>query len=165
VKAKIDNVKPRFEMRRTEGPGQDPHWQDVKSPTSWKHLRPVPYKRDPHDKSPPRTTRLRHARQVSATHDLPIAPTGAWAMTRSVSPGRERHHRNAWGTIPRAMQEHQLAVMQAAGLDKSLNAGQYGCVAIPSTSSPTIPHASSVRGTQAPSTTRSSLSLGPSAAG
>jgi hypothetical protein len=55
--------------RRTKDPGQDPHWKDVKSPTSWQHFRPVPYKRDPHDKSPPSTTILRLARQVSTSHD------------------------------------------------------------------------------------------------
>jgi hypothetical protein len=43
-----------------------------------------------HDKSPPRTTSL-------ASHDLYTAPIGAWAMTRIVSPGRERHHQNVWG--------------------------------------------------------------------
>jgi hypothetical protein len=108
--------RPRFKTRRTEHPGQDPHWQDVKSPTSWQHLRPVPYKRDSprqvpasHEKSPPRTTSLRLARQVSASHDkslprttsllheLSPTPTGAWAMTRGTSLGREHHHRNMWG--------------------------------------------------------------------
>jgi hypothetical protein len=54
--------------------------------------------------------------------------------------------------------------MQAAGLDKSLNAGLPGCKAIPSTSSPTLPHASFARGTQAPPTTSSSLGLGLSVA-
>jgi hypothetical protein len=43
------------------------------------------------------------------------------------------------GTIPHAMQMHQPAVMQAAGPDKSLNAGLSGCTAIPSISSPTLP--------------------------
>jgi hypothetical protein len=43
MEAKIDNVKakmprltmsrPRFKMRRTEDPGQDPHWQDIMLPT------------------------------------------------------------------------------------------------------------------------------------
>jgi hypothetical protein len=60
---------PRFKTRKTEDPGQDLHWQDVMLPTSWQHLRSVPYKRDPlrqvstsHDKSPSRT-------QVSSSHD------------------------------------------------------------------------------------------------
>jgi hypothetical protein len=69
------------------------------------------------------------------------------------------------GTIPRAMQMHQLAVMQAAGSDKSLNAGLSGCTTIPSTSSLTLPYTSLSRGTQAPPTTGSSLDLGPSVAG
>jgi hypothetical protein len=68
------------------------------------------------------------------------------------------------GMIPRAMQVHQLASMQAAGPDKSLNAGLTGCVAIPSSSSPTLPHASSARGTQALPTTSSGLDLGSSVA-
>jgi hypothetical protein len=55
--------------------------------------------------------------------------------------------------------------MQAAGPDKSLNAGLTGCTAIPSTSSPTLPHASFARGTQAPPTAGSSLDLGLSVAG
>jgi hypothetical protein len=61
--------RPRFKTRRTEDPGQDPHWQDVMLPTSWQHLQLVPYKRDPlrqvsasHDKSSPRTTSLRPKR-------------------------------------------------------------------------------------------------------
>jgi hypothetical protein len=60
--------RPRFKTRRTEDLGQDPHWQDVRSPASWLHLRPVPCKRDPHDN-------LRLARQVSASHDKPPRTT------------------------------------------------------------------------------------------
>jgi hypothetical protein len=55
--------------------------------------------------------------------------------------------------------------MQAADPDKSLNAGLTGCAAIPSPSSPTVPHASSARGTQAPPTTSSGLDLGSSVHG
>jgi hypothetical protein len=109
-----------------------------------------------HDKSPPRPTSLCLAWQVSASHKLPPTPTGAWAMTRNTSLRHEHLHRNARGTIPRAMQTHQLAVMQAAGPDKSLNAGLSGRTTIPSTSSLTLPHANSARGTQAPPTTSSS---------
>jgi hypothetical protein len=50
--------------------------------------------------------------------------------------------------------------MQVASLDKSLNAGLTGCTTIPSTSSPTLPHACFARGTQAPPTAGSSLDLG-----
>jgi hypothetical protein len=63
------------------------------------------------------------------------------------------------------MQMRQLAVMQAGGLDKSLNAGLSGYTAITSTSSPTLRHAILARGTQAPPTTSSMLDLGPSVAG
>jgi hypothetical protein len=49
--------------------------------------------------------------------------------------------------------------MQLARPDKNLNAGLTNCVTIPSPSSPTLPHASSARGTQVPSTTRTNLRL------
>jgi hypothetical protein len=139
----------KFKTRRTKDPDQDPHRQDVRSPTSWQHLRPVPHKRDPPEKSPPRTRSLRLARQVSAMHDLPPALAGMWAMTRGASTTTNTHG----GTIPRAMQVHQLAAMQAADPDKRLNAGLTGCAAIPSLSSPALPHASS------------GLDLGPSVTG
>jgi hypothetical protein len=49
------------------------------------------------------------------------------------------------------MQIQQLAAIQAARPDKSLNAGLTGYMTITSPSSPTLSHASSARGTQAPS--------------
>jgi hypothetical protein len=152
MKAKIDNVKAKVQDEEDEDPNQDTHWQDVKSPTSWWHLRPVPYKRDPPDKSPPRTSspRLRMVRG-------PRHAVRAWGMSTTTE--------MRGGAIPHAMQMHQLAVMQAAGPDKSLNAGLSSCTAIPSTSSPTLPQASSTRGTQAPPTMSSSLDLGLSMAG
>jgi hypothetical protein len=64
------------------------------------------------------------------------------------------------GMIPHVMQVQQLVAMQSAHPNKSLNAGLTGCAAVTSPSSPTLPHASSARGTQAPSTTRTSLDLG-----
>jgi hypothetical protein len=112
--------RPRFRTRRTEDSSQDPHWQDIQSPTSWLHLRPVPYKRDPQDKSLPRTRSRRLARKVSALLDLPPAPTCAWSMTHGASLGREHHYRHTWGTIPHAMQIHQLAAMQAADPNETL---------------------------------------------
>jgi hypothetical protein len=82
----------RFKTRKTEDPGQDPHWQDVTLPTSWQHLRPVPHKRDPlqqvsasHDKSPPRTASLRPT------------STEVWATTRGASLEHGRLHHDAWG--------------------------------------------------------------------
>jgi hypothetical protein len=107
---------PRFKMRETEDLSQDPHWQDVTLPTSWQHLRPVPYKRDSLRQVSPRTTSLCLAREFSASHDKsppracsPPTSTEAWAMTRYESLGCECLHHNAWGLIPRAMQIHQLA--------------------------------------------------------
>jgi hypothetical protein len=83
--------RPRLKTRKTEDPGQDPHWQYIMLPTSWQHLRPFPHKRDP-------------LRQVSASHDKsprrtssPLTPTETWATTRSASLGRECLHRDAWG--------------------------------------------------------------------
>jgi hypothetical protein len=163
---------PRFKVRKTEDPDQDPHWQDVMFPTSWQHLRSASHKRDPlrqvsasHDKSPPRTTSLGLARQVSTSHELPPTPTEAWAMTHDASLGHERLHHDAWGNDSPRHAKAPWRPMQAAGPDKSLNAGLPGRRAIPSTSSPTLPHASFARGTQAPPTTSSGLGLGLSVAG
>jgi hypothetical protein len=119
---------------RSEDPGQDPHWQDIRSSTSWLHLRPVPYKRDPHDKSLPRTTSLRLRLE-----------RGPWRAARAQGASTTTDERG--GTIPHAMQVQQLAAMQAAHPDKSLNANLTGCAAIPSPSTLTLPHASSARGT------------------
>jgi hypothetical protein len=76
--------RPRFKTRKTEDPDQDPHWQDVMLPTSWQHLRPVPYKRDS------RTTSLRLARQVSASqrevstsHDKSLPRTRSLHLARA----------------------------------------------------------------------------------
>jgi hypothetical protein len=88
--------RPRFKMRKTEDPGQDPHWQDVTLPSSWQHLRPVPYKWDSlqqvsasHEKSPLHMTSLRPAQ-------APPTPTEAWVMTRGVSLVHERLQHDAW---------------------------------------------------------------------
>jgi hypothetical protein len=58
------------------------------------------------------------------------------------------------------MQVQQLAAMQAAHPDRSLNAGLTGYATITSPSSPALHTQSSARGTEAPSTTRASLDLG-----
>jgi hypothetical protein len=151
--------RPRFKTRRTKDPNQDPHWQDVQSLASWLHLRPVPNKRDPHDKSPTHTRSLHLARPHSGSgwyvgHDV-----------RCEHKARAPPPTHVGGTIPHAMQVQQLAAMQAAHPDKSLNAGLTGCTAIPSPSSLALPHASSARGTQAPSTMRTGLDLGSSVEG
>jgi hypothetical protein len=82
-------------------------------------------------------------------------------MTRSVSTTTDVRG----GTIPHAMQVQKLAAMQETNPDKSLNTGLTGCVAIPSPSSLSLPHASSARGTQAPFMTCMGLDLGSSVAG
>jgi hypothetical protein len=121
----------------------------------------------PHDKSPPRTRSLRLAREVSASHEKSPprttnpALTGAWAQMHGTSTTTDAHG----GMVPDAMQVQQLAAMHASRFDKSLNAGLTGCAAITSPSLPTLPHASSARGTQAPSTMCTSQDLGSGVAG
>jgi hypothetical protein len=61
-----------------------------------------------------------------------------WAQTHGASTTTDTHG----GTILHAMQVQQLAAMQAARPDNSLNVGLTDCVAITSPSSPTPPHAS-----------------------
>jgi hypothetical protein len=143
----------RFRTRRSKDPGQRPRLarrplfgQLAASPTS----SPV--------EGPP--TSLRLAWEVSALHEKSpprmtrSAPTSSWAQTCSESPRREHPTDACGGTILHAIQVQQLAAMQAAHPDRSLNAGLTGCVAITSPSSPTLLHASSTQGTQAPSTMR-----------
>jgi hypothetical protein len=79
-------------------------------------------------------------------------PTGVWAQTHCISIATDA----CGGTNLHVMQVQQLA----ARPEKSLNASLTSCAAITSPSSPTPPHANSARGTQAPSTTRTSLDLG-----
>jgi hypothetical protein len=164
--------RPRSKTRRTEDPGQDPHWQEVESPASWLHLRPVPYKRDPHDESPPHTRSLCLTREVSVSHEKspPCTTTlrlrlvhGPWRAARAQDVSTTTDTRG--GTIPHAMQVQQLATMQASHPDKSLNAGLIGCATIPSPSTLTLPHASLARGTRVPYMTRTSLDLGSGVAG
>jgi hypothetical protein len=81
----------------------------------------------------------RDVHTTSASHDLPSAPTDAWAMAQSASTTTD----TCGGTIPHAMQIQQLAAMQAVDPGKSLNAGLNSCAAIPSPSSLALPHASS----------------------
>jgi hypothetical protein len=129
---------------------QDPHWKDdqslagrLLSPTSF------PLGEPSHDKSPPRTTSLRPARQVQAL-------TGSWARAHYSADATD-----AWGGANlHVMQKQQLATMQATRHGKSLNAGLTSRTAITSPSSPTLHPQDSTGGTQAPSTTRTSLDLG-----
>jgi hypothetical protein len=125
--------RPRFKTRKTEDPGQDPHWQDVMLP---QHIRPVPHKRDPPDKSPPRTTNLRLAR---------APPDSDWGMghdTRQEAEARAPPPRRVGERFPAPCKGTSWRPMQAASPDESLNAGLIGCTAIPSTSYPTLPSAS-----------------------
>jgi hypothetical protein len=78
-------------------------------------------------------------RQVSISHDKSPprkrspAPAGTWDQTRSARTGTDV----CGGTILHDMQVQQRAAMQAAHLNKSLNAGLTGCATITSPSSPT----------------------------
>jgi hypothetical protein len=83
-----------------------------------------------HDKSPPRTTSLRLARQVQA-------PTSTWAWAHYSGDATD-----AWGGANlHVTRKQQLAPMQATRPGRSLNAGLTSRAAITSPSSPTLPHA------------------------
>jgi hypothetical protein len=97
-------------------------------------------------------TSLRLARQVSASHNKtsprttsPV-PTSAWAHTYDMSTTTDAYG----GTNLHVMQIQQLAAMQAARPNKSLNAGLTSCAAITSPSSPTLPHANSAEALKHP---------------
>jgi hypothetical protein len=79
-----------------------------------------------HDKSPPRMRSLRLSRQVSASHDKfgsdwRVGPDAQQKLTARSTTTDARG-----GKIPHALQVQQLAAMQAAHPDKSLNSGLTG---------------------------------------
>jgi hypothetical protein len=150
---------PRFKTRRTKDPGQDPHWQDVQSLASWLHLQPVPYKRNPHDKSLPHTRSLRLARQVSDSEWYVGHDTRRELRARGPPPTRVGER------FPAPCKYNSWRPCKKLTPTRALIAGLTGCAAIPSPSSPTLQHASSARGTQAPPTTSSGLDLGSSVTG
>jgi hypothetical protein len=133
VKAKIDNVKAKIQDEEKE-PWSRPTLARA-SPTSF-----------------PLEESLRLARQVSASHDK---SSPDWCVDSDALPPAHVEER-----ISTSCKIQQLAAMQAARPAKSLNASLTSRAAITSPSSPTLPYASSARGTQAPSTTRTSLDLG-----
>jgi hypothetical protein len=90
------------------------------SPTSFPQEEPFSAS---HDKPPPRTRSS--------------APTSAWAQTHIASIATDA----CGGTNLHVTKEQQMAAMQAAYPDKSLNEGLTGCAAITSPSSPTLPRA------------------------
>jgi hypothetical protein len=149
VKAKIDNIKAKIQAKEEKEPWSRPtlarrpvFGQLAASLTSSPLEGPPRQVSASHEKSPPRATSP--------------APTGTWGQTRSASATTDARG----GTIPHVTQVQQLAAMQGAYSNKGLNVGLTGCAAITSPSSPALPHASSARGTQAPSTRRTSLDLG-----
>jgi hypothetical protein len=125
-----------------------------------------------HDESPPRRTSLRRAQRVFAPHDKPLIRTSGFRLRLRRGPCHAARSRDAntftatrGGPIPRAMQTHQLGPARAAGPDRGLNTALLGYAAVKLPSSPTLQHASSARGTQAPPTTSSGLRLGLNVAG
>jgi hypothetical protein len=102
---------------------------------------------------------LRLARQVSALHDKSpsVRPRLVCRPGRTTRASPLTHMEER---ISKSCKIQQLAAMQTARLAKSVNAGLTSCAAITSPSSPTLPHASSARGTQEPSTVHSNLDLG-----
>jgi hypothetical protein len=131
----IDNVKAKIDNVKAK-------IQDKEDRRPWSRPTLARQVSASHGKSPPRTT----------SH----VPTRGWARTCGARTTTDA----CGGTNLHAMQVQQLATMQATLPDKSLNAGLTGCAAITSPSSPTLQHASSARGTQAPSMTCTSLDLG-----
>jgi hypothetical protein len=114
MKAKIDNVKAKIPDKEDWGP----------------RSRPTLARRHASDQlaaSPTNSLQEGPPRQVFASHELP-PPDSDWCVGHDTQ--HEHLHRNAWGMIPRAMQMHQLAVMQTPSPDKNLNAGLFGCAAI-----------------------------------
>jgi hypothetical protein len=154
-------------MRRTKDPGQDPHWQDIMLPTSWEHLRPIPTRGTSSDKSPPRTTTSRLARQVSASHDKSPRHRSSPRLRLGCGP-RHMVRTDLQTPTPRRVGDWFPAPCnctswqptQVASPNKTHNAGLLSCAAIPSPSPPTLSHASFARDTQASPTTSSSLRLG-----
>jgi hypothetical protein len=155
VKAKIDNVKAKIQDKEERRSWSRPtlarrlvFGQLAASPTSF------PLEEPPRQVYASRSIRLARESLRLAREVRP--PTGAWAQTHGTSIATDA----CGGTNLHVMQEQQLAAMQAARPDKSLNAGLTGCAAITSLSSPLCHTQNSARGTQAPSTTRTSLDLG-----
>jgi hypothetical protein len=94
------------------------------------------------DKSPPHTTSLRLARQVSASHDkypprtTSPTPTSAWAQTHGSGEATD-----ACGEANlHVTRERQLAAMQATCPGRSLNASLTSRATITSPSTSTLPH-------------------------
>jgi hypothetical protein len=110
-------VKPSLARRLVLG-------RTATSPTSF------PLEEPSHDKSLPRTTNLRLARQVQA-------PTSTWARAHYSGGATD-----AWGGANlHVTRKQQLEAMQATRSGKSLNAGLTSRAANTSPSSPTLPHA------------------------
>jgi hypothetical protein len=129
--------------------------------TSWEHLRPVPHKRDPlrqisasHNKSPPRTTSWSFARAVS------VSDQGANQTTWHDPRARTPPLRRVGDRFPVPCKCTSWRPARATGPDRSHNVALLGCGAVKFPSSPTLQHASSARGTQAPPTMSSGLRLG-----
>jgi hypothetical protein len=87
-------------------------------------------------------------------------PEGHKSKSATGEPGGrlQRRQRRVEPQLRKSLAERRLEEV-VDDVDKSLNAGLTSCAAITSPSSPNLPHASSARGTQAPSTTRASLDL------
>jgi hypothetical protein len=139
VKAKIDNVKAKIQDKEEKGPWSRPtlarrpvFGQLAASSTS----SPL--------EGPPREVSASHKK--SPPHTRSSAPTGTWAQTRGISTPTDARGR----MILHFLRVQQLAAIQAARPDKSLNVVLTGYADITSPSSPTLLHASSAQGTQAP---------------
>jgi hypothetical protein len=111
------------------------------------------------EQSPPRTTSRSFARAV------PVSDRGMGHDRRCDPETQTSSPRRVGDRFPMPCKHTSWRLMRAAGLDRSLNADPLSCTTILSPSSPTLLHASSARGTQAPPTTGSGLRLGLNMAG
>jgi hypothetical protein len=125
VKTKIDNIKTKIQDKEERRPwsrltlARHPVFGQLAASPNSSPLEESPRQVSaPDEKSLPRTTSP--------------APAGTWAQTHSASTTTNARG----GTIPHVMQVQQLAAMQAAHPNKSLNAGLTSCAAITSSSSP-----------------------------
>jgi hypothetical protein len=123
VKAKIDNIKAKIEDKEEKGPWSRPtlaFFDQLAASSTSSPLEGSPRQVSAlHNKFPPHTTSLRLAREDRLR--LARGP-GHTTKAHGVSTTTDVHG----GTTPHAMKVQQLAAMQAAHPDRSLNAGLIG---------------------------------------
>jgi hypothetical protein len=149
VKAKIDNVKAKTQDEEDQGP--------LSRPSLTRHLIPSQFGASLTSsqlEGPPPTT-LRLARQAAHSCEQFPTLTEAWGHDTRRDPGtRTSSPRCVGDRFPTPCKHTSWWPVRAAGPDRSLNTGLVSWTTITSPSSPTLLHASSAGGTQAPPTMR-----------